>query len=121
MIDYRILEDKGIVVIEPVTSLSSDDFLELTTAVDAYLADHEAVRGLLIHSEKFPGWESFAGFLAHIRFVRDHHKKIRRVALATDSPLGTVAQALAKHFVSAEVRHFAYTAIDSAVQWLGEE
>jgi len=41
---------------------------------------------------------------AHFRFVRDHHKQIRRVAFATDSALGMVAENLASVFVAAEIK-----------------
>jgi hypothetical protein len=75
-------------------------------------------RGLLIHAEKFSGWDSFAALTTHIRFVHDHHRKIERVAIVTDSNLGKLAQALAKHFVAAEVRHFAFDKYADAMLWL---
>ncbi len=118
MIEHRIIEDKGIVVVEPVSSLTSGDFRELSESVDAYLADHPAMDGMLIHSKEFPGWESFAGLTAHIRFVRDHHQKIKRVAIVTDSSMGSVAKTLAKHFTAAEVRHYPYADLDDAMEWL---
>jgi hypothetical protein len=55
--------------------------------------------------------------VAHFRFVRDHHKRIRRVGLVTDSALGNVAERLASHFVSAEIRHFAAGELEVAKQW----
>lgn len=118
MLKYEIMEAEGIVVAEPTASLSADDFCGLSSAVDAYLADHAAVNGLLVHAEKFPGWDTFAGLTAHIKFVREHHQKIKRVALVTDSALGTVVPALAKHFVAAEVKHFAYADYEKALAWL---
>ena len=118
MLKHHIMEAEGIVVVEPTEALSEDDFKGLATSVDAYLEQHDTINGLLIHAERFPGWDAFAGFTAHMKFVRDHHQKIERVALATDSPLGALAQALVKHFVSAEVRHFAYAEYDEALGWL---
>lgn len=121
MIEHRIIEGKGIVVVEPISSLSSGDFRSLSETVDAYLAEHPAIRGLLIHSKEFPGWESFAGLTAHIRFIHDHHQKVERVALVTDSSMGSMAKTLAKHFVSAEVRHYPYADLDDAMEWLESE
>jgi hypothetical protein len=118
MITYRIMETEGILVLEPISALSADDFRSLTVSVDAYLTEHPALHGLLIHAQHFPGWESFAGLSAHLKFVREHHQKIERIALVTDSPLGTVAPALAKHFVSAQIRHFAYSEFEEALLWL---
>ena len=33
----------------------------------------------------------FAGFTAHMPFVRDHHKEVERLAIVTDSPLAGIA------------------------------
>jgi len=118
VIKHRIMEAEGILVLEPMSALSADDFRDLTVSVDTYLTEHLALHGILIHAQNFPGWENFAGLSAHLRFVREHHKKIERVALVTDSPLGTVVPALAKHFVSAQIRHFAYAEFEEALLWL---
>jgi hypothetical protein len=118
MIKYHIMDAEGILVLEPVSALSAEDFRDLTSSVDAYLAEHPTLHGMLIHAQHFPGWESFPGLSAHLRFVREHHKRIERIALVTDSPLGTVAPALAKHFVSAQIRRFAYSEFEEALMWL---
>lgn len=117
MIEFQI-EDNGIVLVEPISSLTSDDFRRLSDAVDARLEKQPALRGLLIHSKEFPGWENFASLVAHIRFVRDHHKKVERVALVTDSSLGSMIEMLAKHFVGAKVRHFPYADLEVAKDWI---
>lgn len=118
MLDYMVMKPEGIVVMTPNASLSKEDFGGLSAAVDAYLSDHAGIRGVLIHAEAFPGWENFAGFVAHMRFVRDHQKKVERVALVTDSPLANVAEAVAKHFAAAEFRHFPYAEKEKALAWL---
>jgi hypothetical protein len=118
MIKHRIMETEGILVLEPVSALSADDFRNLASSVDTYLAKHQTLHGMLIHAQHFPGWESFAGLLAHLKFVREHHKRIERIALVTDSPLGTVAPTLAKHFVSAQIRCFTYSEFEEALIWL---
>ncbi|MEO8397912.1 MAG: STAS/SEC14 domain-containing protein, partial [Chloroflexota bacterium] len=76
------------------------------------------LRGVLIHSKAFPGWEDFGGFTAHLRFVREHHEKVARVAIATDSPLAGILESLGKHFISAEVKHFPYMDKAKALDWL---
>jgi hypothetical protein len=43
---------------------------------------------------------------AHFRFVKDHHKRIKKIAVVTDSAMGTLAEKLASHFVSATIKHF---------------
>lgn len=118
MLDYSILKPEGILMLKPDAPLSTADFSGLSDLVDSYLTDHAELRGVLIQSRKFPGWENFGGFTAHMHFVREHHKKIVRVAVVTDSPLAEMAESLARHFISAEVRHFAFADDVKALNWL---
>ena len=37
--------------------------------------------GLLIEARSFPGWDSFGALIQHLKFLRDHHRKIDRVAV----------------------------------------
>jgi hypothetical protein len=50
--------------------------------------------------------------------VRDHHRRVRKVAVVTDSPIGSVAEHLASHFVSAEIKHFPAGESEAAKQWI---
>ncbi|MEO5912895.1 MAG: STAS/SEC14 domain-containing protein [Luteolibacter sp.] len=118
MLTYQILEDDNIVIIEPMGPLSEEDFRDLTVAVDAFLERKKTLKGILVHAEKFPGWEDFAGFVSHLRFVRDHHQKIAKIAVASDSLLADIAPKLAGHFVNAEVKGFGYGDKEAALDWL---
>lgn len=118
MLDYSIMKPEGILVLKPGAPLSKEDFGGLSAAVDAYLADHSRLHGVLIQTREFPGWENFAGFTAHMHFVRDHHKKIERLAIVTDSPIAGIAESIGKHFVAAEVRHFPFPDDAKALAWL---
>jgi hypothetical protein len=118
MLDYSIMKPEGILVLKPNTALSKEDFAGLTAAVDAYLSDHAKLRGVMVQAKRFPGWENFGGFTAHMHFVRGHHKKVERVAIVTDSPVAGIAESLGKHFISAEVRHFPYADDAKALDWL---
>jgi len=52
--------------------------------------------------------------------VRDHHRKIAKVAVVSDGTFLSVAPKLADHFVNAEVRHFHEAERDAAMSWLRE-
>ncbi len=123
MIHIEFNEADGVAVIRPerMHGLSEADFKELTDLVDHYLESHQALRGLVIAAERFPGWEDFRGFISHIRFIRDHHKAIAKVALVSDSRLLSAAPYLVDHFVNARVRHFASTDIEQAKAWVAAE
>jgi len=118
MLDYSIRKPEGILVVAPHAPLSKEDFSSLSAAVDAYLSDHDKLHGVLIRTREFPGWENLGGFAAHMKFVRDHHKQVERVAVVTDSSVAGIAETLGKHFTSAEIRHFSYAEEAKALGWL---
>ncbi|MFI4940337.1 MAG: STAS/SEC14 domain-containing protein [Burkholderiales bacterium] len=118
MLNYFIIEHQGILVLQPHAPLSKEDFSDLGAAVDSYLSDHAELHGVLIHAKGFPGWENFGGFTAHMHFVADHHKKIKRIAILTDSYFAGIAESLGNHFTSAELRHFPYVDDAKALEWL---
>ena len=53
-----------------------------------------------------------------IKKVKEHHKKVPRIAFVTDSRIGDVAESVASHFVSAEIKNFDYGELDKAEQWI---
>lgn len=86
--------------------------------VDLYIEANAGLNGLMIYTESFPGWEDFAALISHFRFVKDHHRKIKKVALVTDSKLASLAEHIAGHFVSAEIKHFNFSDKATALAWL---
>ncbi len=118
MIKHELLDHDGIMVVSPEGSLSEEDFIQLANAADPYIEAHGGLSGIMIYTETFPGWKDFSGLLSHLRFVKDHHHKIGKVALVTDSRAAAVAESLAKHFVSAEIRHFGFVDKAQALDWL---
>ncbi len=118
MLDYSIMKPEGILVLKPHGPLSEEDFRGVSAAVDAYLSDHARLHGVMIQTRGFPGWENFGGFTAHMRFVREHHKQVERVAIVTDSPVARIAESIVRHFASADVMHFAFADGVRALDWL---
>jgi hypothetical protein len=118
MLEHEILGDRGILVVRPTGPLSADDFSALSADADAWISKHGSLNGLMICAETFPGWDSVDGFLAHFRFVRDHHRKIGKVAFVSDSDVLTVLPKIASHFVDAQVRHFRRAEEDDALAWM---
>ena len=119
-VECGIDSETGILTIEPESdrSLTEDDFAKIRGMVDAHLESGNPLAGILIATRRFPGWESFGAMLSHMRFVHDHHRKIPRIALVTDSPLGKFADHAVDHFVAAELRSFDYDKREKAENWL---
>jgi len=118
MLHYSFVEPGGILRITPSGALSAEDFAGLTRFADAYLSTHGTLGGLLIEAQAFPGWDSFAAFASHLRFFRDHQRRIERIALVTGSPIAYVAELLVDPFVAADIRVFAFGEHDAALRWL---
>src|SRR5271167_4259436 len=118
MIEYDLDTAHSILVVRPESALDKDDFLELAEAVDPQIEANGDLAGLIISAPSFPGWDSFGSMVSHFRFVRDHQKHIKKVAVVTDSHLGDVAEHLAAHFVSAKIQHFPAGQIEQARQWI---
>lgn len=117
MLDYSIMKPEGILVLKPQAPLNKEDFVGLSAAVDSYLSDHSKLHGVLIHTKGFPGWENFGGFTAHMHFLREHYKKVERVAIVTDSHIADIAESLG-HFTSTELKHFPFVEDSKALDWL---
>ena len=123
MIQIDLKEAEGIAVVRPesMTGLTEDDIKKLRETIDAYLKNHDSLRGLVIVAEHFPGWADFKAFTSHFEFVRDHQKHIQKVAVVSDSPFMSAAPHLIDHFVSAKVRTFDAGDLDEATSWAATE
>jgi hypothetical protein len=118
MIKCELLRDKGIAIISPEGELEAGDFTALAGLIDPFIAEKGKLTGLLIDAPSFPGWESFGALVEHIRFVRDHHRKVGRVAAVSDSTFLKVAPRIASHFAQPEIKTFAGHEKAQALAWL---
>jgi len=118
MIKAKLDKDNGILHVKPSGPLEETDFETLSALADPYIAKKGALAGLMLEIDRFPGWKNLASMVKHFRFVRSHHRKIRRIALVTDARIGAIAPKLARHFVAAEVRRFAAGRAGEAKKWI---
>jgi hypothetical protein len=118
MLKIDVDVNRQLIVLEPDGPLREEDFVRLAGVVDPFLEAQVPLDGIMVRTRDFPGWDSFGALAGHIRFVRDHHRQIGKVALVTDSPIGHLMPRLANHFVSAEIRHFPYAEETAARDWL---
>ena|SRR5436190_2022410 len=118
MVEHELLAADGILILRPKGRLEAGDFEKLAAEVDPYLETNGKLHGLMIAAESFPGWKDFAALIAHLRFVREHHRKIEKVAVVSDSGFLSVAPKVAAHFVQADLRHFPQSEGEAALVWL---
>lgn len=105
------------IVVEIKGALRAQDFDALALTADTWIEAHGALQGIVLHATAFPGWENLGSLLRHARFVRDHHKQAKRIALAADSQLAGVMSHLGEHFVEAEVKAFPFDELQGAIVW----
>lgn len=119
MIKAELLKDAGILLISPQGKLAASDFAILSKIVDPYIVENKNLNGLMIEAKEFPGWSDFAALVSHIRFVKNHHSVIEKVAVVSDDTFLSKAPAVAKHFIKAQIQHFDPSQRDAAMVWLG--
>ena len=118
MLNYELNRAEGILILKPIGPLESTDFEKLVQEVDPYIIENGKLNGLMIYTKSFPGWDNFAAFLSHMKFVKNHHQKIKKIAAVTDGTFLSIMPQVANHFIQAEVRHFDYADKDAALNWL---
>jgi len=118
MIEHRLDSAHSVLYVRPTSRLEASDFVQLAKTVDPHIEEKGNLAGLIIEVASFPGWESLGAMASHFRFVRDHHRHVKKIAVVTDSPMGNVAEHLASHFVAAEIRHFPAGDTKAAEQWV---
>lgn len=117
MLTVKMDETNGTALFEPHGPLSEKDFKHAAQVVNAWIEKNGQLKGLVINAKAFSGWDSFGALVSHLAFIRDHQRKIGRVAFATDTPVGTVAEKMARHFIKAEIRLFPYREFEQAQVW----
>ena len=114
MLTVKLDQEDGIAILEPNGALTKSDFESAAKAIDPFIEKLGKLNGIIIHVKSFPGWDSFAALITHLKFIKDHHKKVNHVAFVTDSPIGNIVDKLGNHFVDAEVKHFFFNELEQA-------
>lgn len=118
MIKVDLDPSQGILTLRPSGALKAADFEAIARKVDPYIEKKGELKGILLEAARFPGWDSFPAMLKHFKFVKNHHRKVRRIAVVSDSRFLTVAPKFANHFVAAELRPFGVDDRSAALAWL---
>ena len=119
MITINLDKENAVLHVRPTGPLSKKDFDELANIVDPFIEETGGLAGLILETTHFPGWENLGSAARHFRFINDHHKKIKKVAVVTDSPIGNATEHLASHFLFAQIKHFPAGHIEEAKSWIG--
>lgn len=121
MLNVILQPNFGIAILEPDGPLTEDDFKYASEKLDPYIESSGGLKGIIIASESFPGWESFQALFSHLNFVQEHHHFVERVAFVSDSHIVPVITGLASIFVQAKIKPFSYSEFEYAKSWVLEK
>ena len=113
------LDQKNLLaILEPDGALTEHDFNHAAQMIDPFIEKYGELNGILIYTKSFPGWKDFAALSRHIRFIRNHHRKIKRLAFASDTSVIELTKTIARPFVDAEIKLFSYDEYEKAKKWI---
>ncbi|NIQ02677.1 MAG: hypothetical protein GWM98_21915 [Nitrospinaceae bacterium] len=119
MIQYKMQRDKGVLVVKPQGPLTQEDFAALSRETGEYITAQGALNGFVICTPKFPGYKNVQGLLAHLKFVRKHHRHIKKLAFVSDSRFYKIAARWVNRFIRPTVKHFPGRDESAALDWMG--
>ena len=114
MIHCELLRDRPILIITPDGPPEKVDFERPAGKIDPAIASREELTGVMVCAKSFPGWRSFDALFSHLKFIADHHRRIDRIAVVSDSGLLKIMPRIA----DLKVRHFGFHEKDCALAWL---
>lgn len=118
MLQFKRLDDRKILIITVDGPLEETDFAKFAEQIEADGTLQERPARLMIQTESFPGWESFEAFVAHLKFISEHHQQIERIAIVTDSEFLKIMPHIAGLLVHPKIRQFGLGEKDEALGWL---
>jgi hypothetical protein len=118
----KITEDvpHGCLIAEPSGALTAADFADFARRFDEWVAGGRPAPNIVIHAAAFPGWADFGAFIAHMKFIRDHQRRVEKIALVSDAGILAIGPSIAGIFVAASIRHFPADRMDEALAWVAE-
>jgi len=63
MLDVELDEVNGIATLSPNGALSEKDFESASSLIDPYIEKYGSLKGLIIKTKTFPGWESLGSLI----------------------------------------------------------
>jgi hypothetical protein len=116
MIKTEIISGNALKITLP-DKLNADNFRQVAPQIDSLIRQHGNIR-LLIDASGFHGWENIGAFETHAGFVRDHQKKIERIAVIAAHDWQHWLIATIRIFVHPDARAYDKRHEHEALQWI---
>jgi hypothetical protein len=69
----------------PGSLVESAGFEKLIQKVGPYFREKVNLKSVMIYAKSFPGRDNFAASLSHIKFIKNHHQKVKKPAAIINS------------------------------------
>jgi hypothetical protein len=116
MIRTEILSGNALRIVVP-DKLKAGDFSQIAPQIGALISQHGQIR-LLIDATGFNGWENIAAFEHHAGFVKNHQRKVERIAVIVAHDWQHWLIGTFRIFVHPEVRAYDKTHEAEALKWI---
>lgn len=108
----------GVLLLDVKNPFTAEDFQTISELISPYLATRGELRGVIIHSKKFPYWKGAANRQEYLNFVRDNHQKFKKAALAMGGFFAKIVARIAQGRVRPKIKIFKYNQIGEAQEWI---
>ena len=116
MIKTAILSGNALRIVVP-EKLKAGDFSQIAPQIDGLISQHGQIR-LLIDASGFNGWENISAFEHHAGFVKNHQRKVERIAVIVAHDWQHWLIGTFRIFVHPEVRAYDKTHEAEALKWI---
>jgi len=111
------LLDDAILKIKISGKLEEEDFTRIAPQVDELITTHGSIK-LLLDATAFNGWADMQAARKHFTFVRDHQRKIKRIALIAGYAWQHWVAGIVSAFVHPDIKVFDSGKQMEAEAWL---
>jgi hypothetical protein len=115
-IKIDIISDNVLRITAP-EKLKADDFRQIAPQVDSIISRYGKIR-LLIDASGFNGWENITAFENHAGFVKNHQRKVDRIAVIVAHDWQHWLVGAVRVFLHPEVRAYDKGHESEALQWI---
>lgn len=99
--------------------ISVGDFNSVAPQIDALIKEKSTIR-LLVDGRSFKGWENTKAFKEHIGFVKNHHLKVKKIAIIARHWWQYCFVGIFRLFVHPKIRIFNANQFEDALRWVTE-
>ena len=117
MIEFHI--DENVFYIKVLGKIEAGDFEDnIKVPADHIISESGRIRGILIDTQNFEGWEDFPALMEHIGFIKELDDNVGRVAIIGDQTWEKLIPPIASLFLQPVVQLFDPGRAKEADEWI---